>query len=239
MKWFCAACLSAWLLAACRNKDGDSYEADGGIATRDSGIIAATTDTGVSETTVHPAPDFKMPMDKMRHDMRLMSMTGNADYDFAAMMKRHHEAGVEMAMLELAAGKNEELKALAQKIISDARKDSAELAAFLQQYKPEGRSGFAEKAMDIMMKDTSGASMDGQSAGPDPLFAAVMAMHHRQAIGMSREYLKHAKEAQPKKVANNTIKSNSEDLKALESWLKSHKKSEKDTASRKNPSPAQ
>ena len=59
--------------------------------------------------------------------MQKMPMSGDADKDFAMMMKMHHQQGVEMAQMELANGKSPEMKAMAKNIISAQKK---EIAAF-------------------------------------------------------------------------------------------------------------
>lgn len=43
--------------------------------------------------------------------------TGDVDRDFVAMMVPHHQGGIDMAVLELRYGKNEQLRRLAQEII--------------------------------------------------------------------------------------------------------------------------
>ena len=43
--------------------------------------------------------------------------TGDVDRDFVAMMAPHHQGGIDMAVLELRYGKNEQLRRLAQEII--------------------------------------------------------------------------------------------------------------------------
>ena len=67
--------------------------------------------------------------------------------------------------------------------------------------------------MDKMMKSMN---MDmSESGDTDKDFAMMMAMHHQHGIDMDRDYLKVGTAEETKKVANNTIKSNSEDLKKL------------------------
>jgi uncharacterized protein (DUF305 family) len=43
--------------------------------------------------------------------------TGDVDRDFVAMMAPHHQGAIDMAVLELRYGKNEQLRRLAQEII--------------------------------------------------------------------------------------------------------------------------
>lgn len=65
-----------------------------------------------------------------------MRMTGNIDYDFAAMMRQHHESGVRMAEMELRNGKNDEMKKMASKIIESQKKEIEEFDRWMKERKP-------------------------------------------------------------------------------------------------------
>ena len=69
--------------------------------------------------------------------MRMMQgsppYTGDADIDFNKQMRIHHLAAVDMAEAQLAHGKDPASKALAQKVITDQRKEIAQIDAWLQQ----------------------------------------------------------------------------------------------------------
>lgn len=67
--------------------------------------------------------------------MDKMTMTGDADKDFAMMMKMHHQKGIEMAQMELKNGKSPEMKAAATKIITAQKKEVAQLEAWLAKQK--------------------------------------------------------------------------------------------------------
>jgi uncharacterized protein (DUF305 family) len=69
---------------------------------------------------------MKSMMDKMNN----MKMTGNTDKDFVMMMIPHHESAVTMAEDELKHGKQQELKKMAQKMITDQKKEISELKAW-------------------------------------------------------------------------------------------------------------
>ncbi len=64
-------------------------------------------------------------------DHKQMKMTGNQDYDFAMMMKMHHEKGVKMAQKELDKGKDPEMRVAAQKIIDAQKKEIADFDKWL------------------------------------------------------------------------------------------------------------
>jgi hypothetical protein len=57
-------------------------------------------------------------MTRMMNDMAAKP-TGNIDRDFVAMMTPHHQGAIDMAVIELRYGKDEQLKRIAQEIIVD------------------------------------------------------------------------------------------------------------------------
>lgn len=67
-------------------------------------------------------------------EMQKMKMSGDADRDFAAMMRMHHQQAVEMASAQISHGKSPELKAMAKKMIADQKKEIAQLDAWLKKH---------------------------------------------------------------------------------------------------------
>lgn len=61
--------------------------------------------------------EFSNDMKDMMKKMKGMTTTGNTDKDYVTMMIPHHEAAVKMAKDQIANGKNEALKVMAQKMI--------------------------------------------------------------------------------------------------------------------------
>ncbi len=57
-------------------------------------------------------------MTKMMNDMAAKP-AGDIDRDFVAMMTPHHQGAIDMAVIELKYGKNEQLRRIAQEIIVD------------------------------------------------------------------------------------------------------------------------
>ncbi|MFK5098534.1 DUF305 domain-containing protein, partial [Klebsiella pneumoniae] len=51
--------------------------------------------------------------------------TGDVDRDFVAMMNPHHQGTIDMAVIELRYGKNEQLRRIAQEIIVDQMQEIA------------------------------------------------------------------------------------------------------------------
>ena len=76
-----------------------------------------------------------MDMQSMMKDghskMAAMKMTGNADVDFAVMMRTHHQGAIDMAQIELRDGKAPEMQKMAKNIIAAQKKEIAQLDRFL------------------------------------------------------------------------------------------------------------
>ena len=75
--------------------------------------------------------DMKGMMKDNNDKMSSMQMTGNADVDFAMMMRIHHLGAIDMAQAELKNGKAPEMRKLAQNIIAAQKKEIAQLDKFL------------------------------------------------------------------------------------------------------------
>ena len=74
---------------------------------------------------------MKGMMGSMNDKMAAMPMTGNADVDFAAMMRIHHLGAIDMAEAELKDGKNAEMRTMAKNIVAAQQKEIAQLEKFL------------------------------------------------------------------------------------------------------------
>ena len=108
-----------------------------------SGVPESTNMT--SQTSKHGVPrnGNAMHHDTMEcsHGAAGMSMTGNADYDFAANMKMHHQMGIQMAKTQIKNGKNPEMLKMAKAIVANQTKETATLDTYLaanKALKPNG-----------------------------------------------------------------------------------------------------
>jgi uncharacterized protein (DUF305 family) len=90
----------------------------------------------------HSMPDtpasqaYMQSMDKMNQSMMSQPMTGDADYDFATMMRAHHQAAVDMAKAEIQYGKDPELTKMARKMVEDQSKEIKQLTEWLERHPP-------------------------------------------------------------------------------------------------------
>jgi len=75
--------------------------------------------------------DMQGMMKDNNDKMSAMQMTGNADVDFAMMMRMHHQGAIDMAQAELRDGKAPEMRKMAKDIIAAQKKEIAQLDRFL------------------------------------------------------------------------------------------------------------
>ena len=75
--------------------------------------------------------DMKGMMKDNNDKMSSMPMSGNADVDFAMMMRIHHQGAIDMAQAELKDGKVPAMRKLAQNIIAAQKKEIVQLNKFL------------------------------------------------------------------------------------------------------------
>lgn len=95
-------------------------------------------------------------MAKMMRDMAA-EPTGDIDRDFVAMMAPHHQGAIDMAVIELRHGKNEQLRRIAQEIIVEQMQEIA--------------------AMKLAIGQPVTASLPAPTQ-PDPTAAAARDRHH-------------------------------------------------------------
>ena len=86
--------------------------------------------------------DMKPMMTDMNDKMMGMKSSGNADVDFAVMMKIHHQGAVTMAEAQLQNGKDGQMRAMAKDIIRAQKKEIAVFDKFLaKRREPDTKMG--------------------------------------------------------------------------------------------------
>ena len=215
MKYCMILITSALVMLSCINQSEKSTETS-------HSDTAAKAHGDTSGNVSHLTGGMADAMNKMMQDMKTMQMTGDPDNDFAMMMKSHHMGAIEMANIEISSGKDADLKAMAQKMISDQQKEINEFNSFLSSHNPHSKTDFADNAMKMMDKSSS-MSLNMHGADVDLDFASMMIQHHQDAVDMSKEYLKTAHEPAIKTIAQNIISSQQKEIKELNDWKNNHK----------------
>lgn len=201
------------------------------VAACNSGSDSSQNNTDTSGHTTHTTTDNNTggqnhmkamhdAMDNSMQQMHSMKPTGDADYDFAMMMKHHHQGAIDMAKSEVAGGTDEAMKAMAQKMIDEQQKEIAQFDQFMQGKQPAGNSDYGQKAMGMM---TPMSDIKMESGSLDAMFASMMIPHHQDAVKMAQEYLKVGKNAEMKKIAQAIIQNQPKEIQELRNWLSNHK----------------
>lgn len=68
-------------------------------------------------------------------NMPMSQVKGNTDFDFATLMIPHHQSAVDMANIELKYGKEDDIKKMAQNIITDQQKEIKDFQDWLSKNK--------------------------------------------------------------------------------------------------------
>lgn len=79
-----------------------------------------------------PMAGYMAAMDSMMDTMHDIAPANDADADFLLMMIPHHQSAIDMAVVELEHGKDEETRAMAQQIIDAQEQEIAQMKAMLE-----------------------------------------------------------------------------------------------------------
>jgi uncharacterized protein (DUF305 family) len=215
---FLSACL--FILASCSNKN-NSHD------TEMKSPMVGGTDT----STHHNMPmdhDMMASMNMSMQKMESMEMTGEFDLDFAKMMIIHHQSAIDMSEMEIANGKNDEMKLMAQKMITVQKEEISQFQNIINNYKAKSGQdahhgdgnhkelGESMKAMNAKMKNMV---MTGDT---DKDFVMMMIPHHEGAIVMAEAEINHGAHKELKQIAGKIITDQKKEIDALKAWQAKH-----------------
>ena len=204
-----------------------------------------SSETADNDSTMHDESSMSMDsMDSMKNNemmsamtgmmgaMHQMTMTGNADVDFAMMMKGHHQGAVDMAAIELKSGEDATLKQMAQKITDAQKAEIKELDAFVDSHKNFGEDydpakkdmGFAKVMEESMMGMMNMPKMDEHTASStDHQFVSMMVPHHQSAANIAKGFLQYGKDAGLLGMAKKMISDQTQEIEEFNKWNDQHK----------------
>ncbi len=74
-------------------------------------------------------------------EMQTMQMSGDVDYDFITLMRKHHQDAIAMAEIELELGTDPQVREMARRIRDSQKKDLADFRRWLSRHDPQGTGG--------------------------------------------------------------------------------------------------
>ncbi|HEX6333465.1 MAG TPA: DUF305 domain-containing protein [Flavisolibacter sp.] len=180
----------------------------------------STHHTETDTSTTIPGNEMNTIMHRMMEQMNGVPSSGSADRDFAALMKVHHEAAVEMARAELTFGNDQTMKNMAEIIISDQEK---EIRIFDSVLRSDSAMAITGDAFYREMKSLMQHPASEKILTTDVAFASATIPHHQGAIDMSTAYRRYGKHPRLLQLASTIIESQKQEITQLQSWLMNQK----------------
>jgi len=174
----------------------------------------------------HDDNEMMSIMHLMSAQMSAMQMTGDADHDFASMMKMHHQGAINMANKELENGDDATIRSIAQNIITMQQQEITKLNDFLAAHtavaSAEGQAWDNEAMMSMDRMDKN-ADLEVLTGDADHDIAILMVNHHQSAMDMAQSLLHHGHHDGQKEMATKMIDDQSSEIEKLQTWLLQNK----------------
>lgn len=199
------------VLIACGSDDDDDEMDMGGAAT--AGTMptgSATMDAGMMATATMDPGMMGTPGANM--DMDLM---------FIDSMIPHHQSAIGMAEVALEEAEHQEIKDLAQAIISAQQAEIDQMMAWREQWFPGAAQSGGMPGMGGMtgMEMTDEEMRMLREADPfDEAFIDMMISHHESAIAMAQEILKTTQRPELQQLANDIISAQQAEIEQMQEW---------------------
>lgn len=160
-------------------------------------------------------------------EMNIAAMSGNFDLDFASMMILNHQAAIDMSRIEIAQGRDEQIKEVALNIITVQNARIAQMQQFIMDNnnKPfkalqvDKKYNGLSATMKVMMDKMNNMHMTGHT---DKDFVAMMIPHHRAAAKMAEDELEQGRNQELKKLAQQIIVDQNEEIEEFKAWIINH-----------------
>ena len=224
--FFASLCIGTGLLGSCDGNKATTETTTAVVTTTpaDSAAGMAGMDhSAMSAGAAASGSGMMAAMNTMMKNMEALRPAGNADHDFAHMMMAHHRGAVEMSALELKEGKDATLRAMAEKISADQKKEIQALEAIATRldgapttYKPADPADPFTSKMNVSMAGMM--SMGPPSGNVDLDYAMLMVPHHQSAVDMAKAELAHGRDTKLKAMAQEMITAQEKEIGQFKEW---------------------
>ena len=154
------------------------------------------------------------------------AMTGETyDRNFIANMIAHHQGAVDMAKLALANAKHQEIKSMANDIISAQEKEITDMTSWQKAwgYPSTSANNMMDHSAMGMMDEMAGmnTALEGKTGDDfDKAFIEQMIMHHQSAIDMAAPGEQNAKHQEVKDLTRAIISAQTKEIQQMKQWQK-------------------
>lgn len=166
-------------------------------------------------------------VDKDSADYKMYSELKGEDYDrmFLANMIAHHQGAVDMAKLALTNAKHQEIKDMANNIITAQTKEIGDMQSWQTAW------GYPASSGEMMMDHSSMGMMDDMAGMTDKLkgltgdefdkaFLSSMIEHHQSAINMAYSGKTNAQHQEVKTLTVAIVDAQSKEITQMKQWQK-------------------
>lgn len=144
----------------------------------------------------------------------------NGEYSDAAFvdsMVPHHEGAVEMAQAALENAEHEEIKALAQDIISAQRAEIDLFGEIREELGGEPAMEMSQEEMEGMMGNMDARELASQRPF-DKAFIDAMIPHHESAIAMANVALQESEDPKILRIADDIVSAQEREISQMQAW---------------------
>ncbi|WLF68927.1 DUF305 domain-containing protein [Clostridium septicum] len=191
--------------------------------------VYAQAPSSISEESQDYSNAYTGIFNKMKEGMNAAANTGNVNLDFVIEMTPHHEGGIAMAKAIIKYGNNEDVKKIAQNIVTSQEAQLPVMQKLKVEFEKESPSTKEDsenyiktydKIKSKMFKEMENVPLTGSA---DEIFLRQMIYHHEGAIAMAKSILKYTKNPQLKGLAENIVTTQSQGVNEMKQLLKTIK----------------
>lgn len=190
------------------------------------GATSASSGAATDNLTSYIAEQDQIMMDMM-DEMRLDTPSGNASVDFLRGMIPHHESAIAMAdSLLKYGGENEEIKKLAEDIISVQKEEIEDMQQMITELSDESMKDEEKEAAYLneynkMFDNPHSHHIDTSGVkSVDEAFAMGMITHHQMAVDMARSIFEYTDSDKLKEMAKNIIEVQEKEIAQMQELIK-------------------
>ncbi|MGP5202057.1 CopM family metallochaperone [Psychrobacter aquimaris] len=168
--------------------------------------------------------DYTRSMTRMHDEMMIGMGYNDPDTAFAKAMLGHHRGAVEMAKIQLKYGTDEEMRQLAQEIITAQQAEIDILNKWLASHpdtaKPKPNTEAMQQSYARSMDVLNGKMVLGiADPVPDMAFARGMLPHHIGAVEMAKIQMKYGTDEEMRQLAQDIIDSQQIEIARMQQWI--------------------
>lgn len=192
-------------------------------------LLFAKSSASRAEQTQGYVSAYTAIFNRMKEGMNAAPNTGNVNLDFVLEMTPHHEGGIDMAKAILKYGTNDDVKKIAQNIVTSQEAQLPLMQQMKMEFEKEPPSSKEASENYIktynqikanMFKEMESVPLTGSA---NRIFLQQMIYHHEGAIAMAKNILQYTNSPQLKDLAENIITTQGKGVDEMQQLLKTMK----------------